>query len=73
MNFLSLFVLLPLLTLAGLWLSKNLKQVHAVAVTGASALLILTVYLTVDFLLSEIKTEFLSATENSNFTTTAGK
>ena len=51
MNFLSLFVLLPLLTLAGLWLSKNLKQVHAVAVTGASALLILTVYLTVDFLL----------------------
>ena len=51
MNFLSLFVLLPLLTLAGLWLSKNLKQVHAVAVTGASALLVLTVYLTVDFLL----------------------
>ena len=50
MNFLSLFVLFPLLTLLGLWLCRNTKQVHAVAVTGASALLILTGYLTVDFL-----------------------
>src|SRR5574344_325724 len=40
MNFLILFVAIPLLTLLGLWLSKNIKQIHCVMVVGASALLI---------------------------------
>lgn len=40
MNFLILFVAIPLLTLLGLWLSKNIKQIHCVMVIGASALLI---------------------------------
>ncbi|MCD7710353.1 MAG: NADH-quinone oxidoreductase subunit M [Porphyromonadaceae bacterium] len=41
MNFLSLFVLIPLLMMAGLALSKDIKQVRAVAVTGSSLQLIL--------------------------------
>ena len=50
MNFLSLFVLIPLLMLLGLWLSRNLAQVRAVMVTGASALLVMAVGLTVAYL-----------------------
>ena len=42
MNFLSLFVLIPLLMLLGLWLSRNIAQIRAVMVTGASALLVLS-------------------------------
>ena len=30
MNFLSLFVLIPLLMLLGLWLSRNIAQIRAV-------------------------------------------
>ena len=41
MNFLSLFVLIPVLMMGGLFLSKNLKQIRLVAVTGASLLLAL--------------------------------
>ena len=41
MTFLSLFVLIPLLMLLGLWLSRNIAQIRAVMVTGASALLVL--------------------------------
>ena len=40
MNFLSIFVLIPLLMLLGLWLSRSIAQIRAVMVTGASALLI---------------------------------
>ena len=43
MNFLSLFVLIPVLMMVGLFLSKNLTQIRAVAVTGASLLLALAV------------------------------
>ena len=50
MNFLSLFVLIPLLMLLGLWLAKGVKAVRGVMVVGSSLLLILSVYLTVDFL-----------------------
>ena len=50
MNFLSLFVLIPLLMLLGLWLSRNISQIRAVMVTGASALLVLSVALTVMYL-----------------------
>ncbi len=50
MNFLSLFVLIPLVMLLGLWLAKGVKAVRGVMVVGSSALLILAVYLTVKFL-----------------------
>jgi NADH-quinone oxidoreductase subunit M len=36
--------------LLGLWLSRNLYQVRGVMVTGASLLLALSVYLTIDFI-----------------------
>lgn len=50
MNFLSLFVLIPLLMLLGLWLAKGIKGVRTVMVVGSSALLLLATYLTVIYL-----------------------
>ena len=50
MNFLSLFVLIPLLMLLGLWLAKGVKAVKGVMVVGASALLVCAVALTVMYL-----------------------
>lgn len=50
MNFLSLFVLIPLLMLAGLWLAKGIKAVRSVMVVGSSALMILAVALTFMYL-----------------------
>ena len=50
MNFLSLFVLIPLLMLAGLWLAKGQKGVRAVMVAGSSMLLALSIALTVQFI-----------------------
>ena len=50
MNFLSLFVLIPLLMLLGLWLAKGVKAVRGVMVVGSSLLLVLATYLTIDFL-----------------------
>ena len=50
MNFLSLFVLIPLVMLLGLWLARDVKGVRAVMVTGSSLLLILAGYLTITFL-----------------------
>lgn len=50
MNFLSLFVLIPLLMLLGLWLAKSIKGVRTVMVVGSSALLLLAAYLTVIYL-----------------------
>ena len=43
MNFLSIFVLIPLLMLAGLWAARGIKAIRGVMVTGASALLIASV------------------------------
>ncbi|MDR1335795.1 MAG: NADH-quinone oxidoreductase subunit M [Tannerella sp.] len=45
MNFLSLFVVIPLLMMLGLWAARGMKQIRAVMVTGASALLALAVTL----------------------------
>ncbi|MEL7585804.1 MAG: NADH-quinone oxidoreductase subunit M [Prolixibacteraceae bacterium] len=45
MNFLSLFVLIPLLMLAGLWAAKGEKAIKTVMVAGSTALLILSVTL----------------------------
>ena len=50
MSILTLFVVIPVLMLFGLWFSKNLAQVRGVMVTGASALLILAIWLTVTFI-----------------------
>ena len=50
MNFLSLFVLIPLVMLLGLWLAKGVKAVRGVMVVGSTALLALATYLTIDFL-----------------------
>lgn len=50
MNILSLFVLIPLLMLAGLWLARTLNRVRGVMVTGASLLLAAAVWLTVAYI-----------------------
>lgn len=50
MNILSLFPLVPVLMMLGVWAAKNTRQVHAVMVTGSSVLLALSVALVVLFL-----------------------
>ena len=50
MNFLSIFVLIPLLMLFGLWIARNLNQVRGVMVAGSTALLALAIYLTYIFI-----------------------
>ena len=50
MNFLSLFVLIPLLMLFGLWLAKGQKGIRTVMVVGSSALLALAIALTIMFI-----------------------
>ena len=49
-NILIYFVVIPVLTLAGLAVCKNIKQVRAVSIVGASALMVLGVYLLMQFL-----------------------
>ena len=46
MNFLSIFVLIPLLMMTGLFFARNRNQINFIAATGAVMLLILTVILT---------------------------
>ena len=48
-NILFLFVIIPVLTLGALFLTRNVKQVRAVAATGASLLLIAAAYLCYEF------------------------
>ena len=50
MNILGIFVLIPLLMLLGLWVARNVNQVRGVMVTGSSALLVLSIYVVVEFL-----------------------
>ncbi len=50
MNILSFFVLIPLLMLLGLWLARNLNQVRGVMVAGSTALLVLSIYVTVAYI-----------------------
>ena len=50
MNLLSVFILIPLLMLLGLWISRNLTQVRTVMAVGSSALLIAAVTLTISYL-----------------------
>lgn len=49
-NILIYFVVIPVLTLAGLAICKNIKQVRAVSIVGASALMLLGVYVLMEFL-----------------------
>ena len=50
MNMLSLFPLLPLVMMLGLWLARSPRQVRAVMATGSSLLLVLAVALVVRYL-----------------------
>lgn len=50
MTFLTLFIIIPFVMLLGLWAARNDNQVRGVMVTGASALLLLAVYLVFQFL-----------------------
>lgn len=50
MSILTLFVVIPVLMLIGLWLSRNLNQVRGVMVVGSSAILALAIYLTIAFI-----------------------
>lgn len=50
MNFLSLFLLIPLLMLAALWRTRGMKAIRTVMVTGSSALLLTSIQLTVLYL-----------------------
>ena len=49
MSILTLFVVIPVLMLLGLWIARNDNQVRGVMVAGASAILVLAVWLTVTF------------------------
>ena len=49
MSILTLFVVIPVLMLLGLWLARNLSQVRGVMVAGSSCLLALSIWLTVYF------------------------
>ncbi len=49
-NLLIYFVVIPLLMLAGFAICKNIKQVRAVAVTGSTALLGLSIWLLVEYI-----------------------
>ena len=48
--YLSTFVFIPLVMLLGLWLAKNVNQVRGVMVAGSTALLALSIHLTLRFL-----------------------
>jgi len=50
MSILTIFVLIPALMLLGLWIARNVNQVRAVMVVGSSALLLLAIWLTIDFI-----------------------
>lgn len=50
MSILSLFVVIPVLMLFGLWVTRNLNQVRGVMVAGSSCLLALSIWLTVYFI-----------------------
>lgn len=50
MNVLSLYILIPLLMLAGLWMARGIKAIRGVMVAGASALLVLSTILTILYL-----------------------
>lgn len=50
MNFLSLFLFIPLLMLAALWMARSMKAIRAVMVAGSSALVLSSILLTILYL-----------------------
>nr|WP_315346381.1 NADH-quinone oxidoreductase subunit M [Hoylesella enoeca] len=50
MSILTLFVVIPVLMLFGLWMARSLNQVRGVMVVGASCLLALSIWLTIAFI-----------------------
>ena len=49
MSILSVFVVIPVLMLLGLWAARDVKQVRTVMVIGSSMLLAMSVWLTLHF------------------------
>ena len=50
MSILTLFVVIPVLMLLGLWIARNDNQVRGVMVAGSACLLVLAVWLTITFI-----------------------
>lgn len=50
MSILTLFIVIPVLMLLGLWLANNLKQVRGVMAVGSTLILVLAIWLTVYFI-----------------------
>ncbi len=50
MNILNLFIVIPIIMLLALWGARNLRQTRSVMVVGSTLLLLLAVYLTIDFI-----------------------
>lgn len=50
MSILTLFVVIPVIMMLGLWLSRNLTQIRSVMVVGSTALLALSAWLTITFI-----------------------
>lgn len=50
MSILTLFVVIPVVMLLGLWIARNVNQVRGVMVVGSTALLALSVWLTITFI-----------------------
>ena len=50
MSILSIFVVIPVLMLLGLWAARDIKQVRTVMVIGSSCLLAMSIWLTLHFI-----------------------
>ena len=50
MSILTLFVVIRVIMMLGLWLSRNLTQIRSVMVVGSTALLALSAWLTITFI-----------------------
>ena len=48
-NILTVFMIIPLLMMLGLWLSRNIRQVRGVMVVGSSLLLAMSIFLVFDY------------------------
>ena len=49
-NILTIFIIIPLLMMLGLWLSRNVRQVRGVMVAGSSLLLAMSIFLVFDYI-----------------------
>ena len=66
MNFLSLFVLIPILMMAGLAIARDMKQIRTVAVTFSTLQLGLAIYTVIKYLAERYKSVFVSFSVRCN-------